>query len=266
MKRNVFVVIFLLGVIGFLAYDLEEFAKRQSLGVSAHMPPVKFQLPLKEAKGGKPFTLPFKKGEKVTYDIRTLAIKAGEATLTFEGVEELSGQSVYVIAFRADAMNFLDEEKIYADTANFYPLRVERNLNIFGKKEKITEDYDQQKGQIKVTKYAGSRSSEQLISKQGPIDNIYCFIYRYRAQGDFKIGESFDINLPTTDVVIDLVKAMPLKAAGEVFDSYYMQSDPPKYKVWFDAKVGKIPLRINGAVGINAAVLTMSSYHEGENL
>jgi len=207
----------------------------------------------------------FSKGEAVIYDIKSVGfLKAGEAKLSFEGEQKLDGKDVFLIIFASKAMNFFDEERIYADAKTFYPVRVERNLNIFGRKEKITEDYDHIKGLISITKTEGKKKSEQIIEKKGNVDNIYCFIYRYRKTGDFKIGDSFLLKLPTTDVKIRLEKTTKLKTARQTFDAYYMESDPAKYKIWFDAGEKKIPLRINGSVGINAATLTMSEYQEGK--
>lgn len=209
---------------------------------------------------------PFKEGEKVIYDIKSMGVRAGEAVLTFHGVQKLHGKNFYLITFKASAVNFFDEEKIYADIETFYPLIVLRDLNIWGKKEKIKEEYDAQKGIIKITKNHGRKTTEQVIKKSGMIDNIYCFIYRYRKDGKFDPGDSLVIHLPTTDVTIDLVKLTKLKTANEIFDAYFMETVPPKYKVWFGTGEEKIPLRINGSVGISAASLTMRSYEEGKNL
>lgn len=207
--------------------------------------------------------LPFKAGETIKYAIKSFGMKAGEATLTFAGLQNLNGTKVYLIVFAARSVNFFDEEKIYADAKTFYPLRVERDLNIWGKKEKITEEYDQASGIIKINKHASSDPLAQTIAKKGPIDNIYCFIYRYRMSGQFKIGDSFAIHLPTRNVTIGLVKMVTVEAADKKFPAYFMQSIPAKYKLWFDTSMQKIPLKINGAVGINDTAMIMTEYKEG---
>ncbi len=203
-------------------------------------------------------------GEMITYDIKSLGVRAGQATLSYQGPNNLDGKPVVLIVFTAQAANFYDEEKIYADQETLYPLRVERDLNIWGKKEKITEDYNQAKGTTTLTKTVNSKTTTQVIEKAGPIDNIYCFIYRYRKTGNFKIGDSFSIKLPTRDAVVKMIKSTTVKAGGEVYKAYYMQSDPAKYKMWFDESEGKIPLRINGAVGVNDTAMIMRSYQEGK--
>ena len=207
---------------------------------------------------------PYTAGETVNFIIKSLGVKAGEATLVFEGLQKLDNRDVYAITFRATSANFYDEEKIYADKETFYPVMVKRDLNIWGKKEKIEEEYDQRQGRIKIKKNAGTKTTEQIINKKGPIDNIYCFIYRYRKFGSFKTGETFQIKLPTMDVVMGLEKMDKLKMAGKTYETFFMHSKPKKYKVWFDTSDKKIPLRINGAVGLSDTAMIMVNYQEGK--
>jgi hypothetical protein len=208
--------------------------------------------------------LPFRKGEVITYSIKKLAVKAGDATLTFEGQTEIDGKAVYLIVFKADGFNFYDEEKIYVAVDTFAPVKVLRDLNIFGNKEKITEDYLSDKGKIVITKVAGDKTTQDIIEKQGQIDNIYGTIYRYRAFGKFTANDEVQLRLPTRDIILKLEKTVPLKAAGKVFQSFYMSSVPSKYQVWFDSGKQKIPLRINGAVGMANTTMTMRSYKSGQ--
>ena len=83
---------------------------------------------------------PVKVGERICYKIVKLGLKAGEATLTFAGPRFYHRSQTELIIFEAKAFNFFDEERIYVDPKSFKPLYVERNLNIFGNKEKITEE------------------------------------------------------------------------------------------------------------------------------
>ena len=208
-----------------------------------------------------PSELPFAVGETITYNIEQMKVKAGTATLTFQGEQKLNDRTVGLITFKADGFNFLDEETIYVDPTTFLPVLIKRNLNIFGKKEKITEDY-QPDGKIKITKLAGQKTSQEILTPQGRAENIYGFIYRYRKQGSFKIGDTIQLHLPTKDLSIELTKTLKLKTAGQEYDAFYLQSKPSKYKLWFDAGEHKIPLRIVGAVGIANTVMVMVNYKE----
>ena len=121
---------------------------------------------------------PFANGEKIIYSIKKMGVKAGEASLVFHGSTRVKNKEVYLIQFTASALNFFDQEKIYVDPKTFYPVMVKRDLNIWGKKERITEEYLTDKGQVKITKNAGGKTTVQTIEKKGAVDNIYCFIYR----------------------------------------------------------------------------------------
>jgi len=200
--------------------------------------------------------------ETIHYAIIQMGLKAGEATLSNVGPVEYRGQRTFLIVFKAQAINFWDEERIYTDPLNFYPLFVERDLNIFGRKEKILEVYDRAKSEIRLTKTVGDKSTEQVLKKTGAIDNIYGFILRYRKRGSFKIGDVLGVFLPTTDLKIKLVKPVHLKVQGQWHDTFFMQSRPAKYKIWFDASADKWPLRISGAIGMANTVMEMTHHEE----
>ena len=204
--------------------------------------------------------LPFSAGETITYDIKKFRLTVGEASLVFKGETEVKSQKALLIIFTVKALNFFDEEKIYVDPKTFYPRVVERNLDLWGKKEFITEEYDQRKGSIKIKKQSGGKTSEQMIQKAGPIDNIYGFIYRYRVSGQNKKGERFKIRLPTRDVEFQMVREERINAAKQEFTAYYMESVPKKNSVWFEKGIGRIPLKIDGAVNLAAASLVMKKY------
>jgi len=200
----------------------------------------------------------YEAGETIYYNILQMGLKVGEATLNYVGPQSYNGQDVVLIIFSAKGFNFYDEERIYLTPDSLKPVEILRDLNIFGHKEKIQEQY--LPNQIKVTKTEGSKASEQIIDKKGDIDNIYAFIYRYRQSGDFKINDLLDIHLPTTDVKIKLTKETVIAAGGKKYKSYYMESDPAKYKLWFDASDSKLPLRISGSVGVANTSMVMTKY------
>ncbi len=197
--------------------------------------------------------------EKITYAIKKVGMRAGTAVLTFKGPVIYEQQELFLITFEASGLNFYDQENIYADPQTFYPVVVERDINIFGKKEKITEDYSQE-GVVSIVKKVKNKVEEQLIQKSGHIDNIYCFIYRQRREGMFKVGDAIKITLPTQNLVMNVDKLTKLKSGGKLWDAYYLKSNPEKYQVWFDASDQKIPLRINGAVGFGDTAMTMVEY------
>ncbi len=200
--------------------------------------------------------------ETIHYSITQMGLKAGEADLAWVGPVAYKGKDTLLVTFKADGFNFLDEEKIYLDPVSYKPLFVERNLNVFGKKEKISEEYATAQGEIRVTKTIGAKVTTQVLKKSGAIDNIYAFIYRYRHNGSFQVGDILDVNLPTKDLKIELVKRVALQVGAQEHDSFYMESKPSKYKIWFDSSDKKLPLRISGAMGVANTAMVMTDYKE----
>jgi len=203
----------------------------------------------------------YQRGEVVHYDIKKVGLRVGSASLTYHGPVEVKGGQFILITFKAQAMKFYDEERIYLHPQTFYPMRVERDLNIWGKKEKIVEEYDQAKGIVRINKRVGEERTTLVIEKKSVIDNVYAFIYRYRESGHFVMNETMNLSLPTKQVKIKVLDKRTFSTAGQDFEAYYMQSEPKQYKLWFDTSPQRIPLRIDGAIGIGKASLIMQSYH-----
>ncbi len=210
----------------------------------------------------KPILLAFSQGETITYDIKKLKLNVGTATLTYKGLVNVNGREALEVILSAEGFQFFDEEKIYLDAATFHPLVIKRDLDIFGVKEKIIEFYDLERGKIRIVKTAKGETSEEIIESGERFDNIYGFIYRVRQRGQFKMGEEFQLHLPTRDVSFKLVERKQVEAAGREFDAYYMDSVPKKYKVWFDSGPKKIPLMIDGAIGFGRTSMIMTDYQE----
>jgi len=200
--------------------------------------------------------------ETIYFSIRQMGFD-GEANLTLAGPTDYKNYKTVLIVFRANGANFSDQEDIYVDPVTYRPLFVERNfsLSVFGH-GKTFEDYVSSKGHILITKTDGNKVTQQVIDKVGPVDNIYGFIYRYRKEGSFKIGDVLDMSLPTRDLKIKLVKREEFKIGDKAYDSYFMESQPVRYKIWFDSSDNKLPLRITGTIGFINSVMTMTGYDD----
>ena len=194
-------------------------------------------------------TSPLEKGEIIHYDIKKLRIKVGEATLVYNGPVEVRGQMALSITFTAQGFQFYDEEQIFLSQDTFYPVVIKRNLNIFGTEERIIEFYDAKNGSVRIVKTAHGKTTEQTITKDRPLDNIYGFIYRHRATDLLSKNKKIQLDLPTDSVRFELVTDKDLKIAKHRFKVCYLRSVPKKYEVWFDKGPHRIPLRIDGASG-----------------
>jgi len=202
------------------------------------------------------------RAETIYYSIRQLGYD-GEARLKMVGPKDYKDHKTLLIVFKANGTNFSDEENIYVDPSTYKPLFVERNfsLGVFGH-GKTLEEYIPSKGEIIITKTDGAHVTQQVIKKAGDVDNIYGFIYRYRKEGSFKIGDVLDMTLPTKDLKIQLMKQVELKIGDKSYDSYYMESQPVRYKIWFDTSKHKWPLRIVGTIGLMNSVMTLTGYEK----
>ena len=202
------------------------------------------------------------RAETIHYSIRQMGFD-GQATLTMAGPKDYKDHKTILIVFKAHGVNYSDEEDIYVDPSTYKPLFVERDfsLNVYGH-GKTLEEYVPSKEEIVITKTDGGHVTQQVINKAGPVDNIYGFIYRYRQEGSFKVGDVLNMALPTKDLKIRLIKRVVLKIGGKSYDSYYMQSQPVRYKIWFDTSEHKWPLRITGTIGFINSVMTMTGYDE----
>jgi len=199
--------------------------------------------------------------ETFHYVIKKFGIKAGDAQLEYQGQVVFKGLALVKIIFRAQGFNFFDEETIYADPQTLFPVRVERDLNIFGKKERIVESYDAEHGSVRIVKYkSGKPVDEVVFEKDRPIDNLYCFLFRYRTAGIFKEGEEFLMNLPTQDVRFKIDGKTAVGFYPEADQAWFMESEPRKYRVWFGTGPNKIPLRIDGAVGLAKTAMILTDY------
>ncbi len=185
----------------------------------------------------------------------------GKATLTMAGPQDYQGHKTFLIVFKAEGLNYWDTEHIYLDPETLRPLFVQRDFSlvVFGEGQTLEEYLP---GQIIITKTDKGRVSKETISKAGPVDNIYGFIYRYRKQGSFKIGDEMDMSLPTKDLKIKLMGFNRLRIGRKTYHAFYMQSQPTKYKIWFDNSEQKLPLKIVGTIGLMSSVMTMTDYEE----
>jgi hypothetical protein len=203
----------------------------------------------------------FKAGETIRYTIKQGPFKVGDATLRFDGEQDLDGHKAIRITFESKGPAFFDNEQIYVDPVTYRPVKVFRDLKIFGGHEKITEDYTTVGG-IRITKDADGKVSETLLQKKEPVDNIYGFIYRYRLGGQFAASERIDVRLPTIDVVFRIINETSFNAAGKTYRAALMKSVPEKYSIWMDKGDKRLPLRIGGAVGIGNTMMTMVGVEE----
>ncbi|MCK4912618.1 MAG: hypothetical protein KAS05_02715 [Candidatus Omnitrophica bacterium] len=190
----------------------------------------------------------FQNKEKLVYDVYFNGISAGYIEWEYLGRKEVDGITVDVLSVNSDTniLNLLDldsEEKVFINSETSLPVRVERDIVFFGKKEIIKEVYDQEKGQIKITN-SSSKKKEEIFAQDIPIYNILQLLYFFPQDLALEAGEWMIFNLPTQKMKIKMVKERVLKFNGDKRDTYFLIGRGAKrFSLWLD-KEEKIPLRL----------------------
>jgi hypothetical protein len=205
--------------------------------------------------------LPFKKGENLVFRLDLGFFSIGTANLIFEGRTQLDGKEVYLIKFITHVANFYDKENIYAEIDSFLPLRVDRDIKMFGKKINIVEEYNQKEKFVKITRSTSGKRTEQIIRSNKEIDNILCLVYFYRMPNNIEIGEKMFINLPLKQLEMEAKDIKKIEIAKGKFNSYILESKPKGYSFWFDTSPRRLPLRIDGAIKFGNIAMVLSDFN-----
>ena len=131
--------------------------------------------------------VPFRVGEKLTYNIQWGPIVAGHATLTVAGLEQIDGQDCYHIIGQAQTSGFVDllyhvESKIetWLDTDGFFTRRFYQARR--EGKRCNTEDsrYDYVSGQVVTTNLISGQLQTSALT--GPEQDVLSVFYFLRTQ------------------------------------------------------------------------------------
>lgn len=198
-------------------------------------------------------------GEKITYYVRLGRLNLGKAVFKQLPNAELRGRSVNLITFETRLARFSDLERIYSDPESFLPLRVERYVSTWPFPEKIIEDYDQGKFVLVIKKFKRNRQEETVIKKESVINNAILLPYYVRDMAKLEVGYNLIAALPAQEFIIELVAIEEIKVPAGRFMAYRFESRPKKFVVWISADERRIPVKINGTIGLGYS-LVMQEY------
>jgi len=199
-------------------------------------------------------------GEKIIYDIKLGSIRLGGATFRYLDNANLDGKSVTFMTFETNLANFNDLEEIYSDPLTSLPLKVSRDIKGWTINEKITENYDQHKFVLDITKFKGDKKEEIQIKKEGPIHNAILLPFYLRQLPDLKPGWSFTAQLPNQQFLIKLVAIENLKLSSGTFETFRFESLPEKFQIWVTTDKRRIPVKIKGS-GAFGYLFVMKEYN-----
>ena len=181
-------------------------------------------------------------GEKIIY----LIDPAGVAEYRNLGVVEVDGRKLNLVTFETKLLGFRDTEKIYLDSETNLPVRVERDVGLWTKKEYLVEKYDQEKSQLIVEKYNHKKKVKEYFFKvKGPIHNAVFLPFFLRDSTDFHIGWSMEVSFPQT-FEIQLVSLEQIRIPAGEFWAYHFTSIPHKFEIWLSRDLPHVPLKIQG--------------------
>lgn len=204
-------------------------------------------------------------GEKITYDVKLGKISLGESVFNFLRSAEFEGKPANIISFQTKVNHFKDQEMIYCDPESFLPLKVERDIQNWFLREKITELYDQKKFSVTLTKHSSSRSGPVVIKKNSVIQNAVLLPFyvrqRDRQADKLDIGWSMDVQLPTQQFQIKLVSREGLSVPAGKFQTLHFESEPKKFEIWVSDDEKRIPVKIKG-LGMIGYTMVMKEYKQ----
>jgi len=191
----------------------------------------------------------FKDKQKLVYKVYANGIPSGHIEWEYLGQKVINGKVAEVLSVNSNTsilkfLNLTSKEKVFLDRNTYLPLKVERDIVFFGKKELIQEIYNQDQGYVKITK-SNDRDKESIFYCDKPIHNILALLYFFPEDIDLEKGEWITFNLPTQKVKIKFIRERILVKDGKRLDCYFLIGQGAKrFNLWLD-KESRLPLRID---------------------
>ncbi len=201
--------------------------------------------------------------DTIRYNVSFNGMPSGFIEWKYLGKEEIDGQYLEVLSVSSDTkiLAFFDltsSERVYLDSINYLPVKVERDILFFGNKELIVENYDQQAGIVRITRTNKKVTEEKLIQDK-PIHNILALLYFFPDNIPFENGKWLYYNLPTQKIRIKMVRERFLKTKDGKEKTYFLLGRGGKrFSLWLD-KENRLPLRLEFIFPMGKIVITRST-------
>lgn len=201
----------------------------------------------------------FRDRETIKFGVYATGLRVGSGLLSYEGLDDSSGLPLQHIIFRVSTLSVEDTEEVFGTPDFKSPVRVVRRIKLFGKKENIVEEYSPDVHSVEITKKIGvAEPTKQKIAVDGSLQNVLLLVYRLRNLKDLKVGGVFEIILPTQRFDLLVRDRRAVRVPLGTFDAFYLESRPPKYRIWLSTSEERIPLRLQGLIAGGAAYLAAS--------
>ena len=227
--------------------------------------------------------LPFRSGEKMTFQVRWSFILAGEATIELLPVTKISEEDAYHFLFTAKTSEFVDifykvRDRIesYTDISMHHSLFYSRSHE--GKSVKdTTVEFDWDKNQAQYSRIGGNKKIDPLPIPEGTFDPLSVFFAFRMSNLDLKK----EISIPVTDGKqvalgkVNVIKEEKVIVNGTSYDTFLVEpelgdiggvfekSKDAKLQVWVTSDDRRIPVRIKSEVIVGNFVADLISYRDG---
>jgi hypothetical protein len=158
------------------------------------------------------------------------------------------------------ALSVRDAEDVLGELDFSAPVRVERKVRLMGRDESISEDYAVDKKTVTIAKSVnnGPAKTEAIRSESG-LGNVLLLIYFLRNDSTMQEGKVYRICLPTQKFDLFVKGKRKIRVPLGVFDTFYIESKPAKYKIWLSSDANRTPVRIQGFVPVGMVYLAATS-------
>ena len=190
----------------------------------------------------------FNGDSSISYKVYYNGIKVGKLAWEYLGKDVIDGKKVDILRLNSDAsifklLSIQGDETVFLDSNTSLPIKVERDIVYFGKKEIIEELYNQEEGYVKVTK-SNSKTTEEILNQEAPIHHILALLYFFPKSYEMEKGKSYVFNLPTQQVTIKLHSERNLDTKNGDHQTYLLVGRGAKrFNLWLDKKE-MLPLRL----------------------
>jgi hypothetical protein len=179
--------------------------------------------------------------EKIVYKIST----GGNAEYNDLGTVVMNGKKVQLVTFRTHIGGLMDGfERIYGEPDTFLPLRIERDVLFFIRKERLIEIYSPKKSSVSIKKYVNGKFAREFrYSKERPVQNAILLRAYLKSVKDLHVGWSTDILIPDP-YTVTLVGIEDVEVPAGKFSAYHFKSEPRKFEMWVTRDADHVPVKL----------------------
>ncbi len=226
--------------------------------------------------------LPFKPGEKLTYDISwSNIIQAGTAVMEVREEKKADGKIVYHLISTAHSSGLVSKFYTVSDTImsafdaeNLRPVSFSLDQSHGKRKKKRNMTFNQKGGTVTVLSDGQQNTYPVPADIQDPLSSLYYV----RTKQDFIVGKPIIVNVHEDDknwaVEVNVLGKEKLKTSFGELNTIKLKTYP-KYEgvfqnkgeiyIWLTDDARKIPVLMKSTISIGSIVSTLVDARAGEN-